>query len=178
RLKILDFGIARVAEGNKTRIGVPLTQVNMLIGTPGYMSPEEIDGGDVDHRSDIFAVGAVCYELLAYDEAFAGSNTRQIESRVMRGQPTPLASIVPGLDPEIDEIVLRALKRDPNKRYQDAGTFERALERLRSRLEPDVPAGQPRRPPPPPPQNPRGQSREARAEAAYQRALAASQGGA
>ena len=178
RLKILDFGIARVAEGSLTRVGLPLTQVNMLIGTPGYMSPEQIEGGEVDHRSDIFAVGAVCYELLAYDEAFAGTNTRQIESRVLRGQPAPLASVVPGLDPEIDEIVLRALKRDPNKRYQDAATFEKALERLRSRLGPDA-AAPPRRPtPPPPPQSARGKSRDARAEAAYQRALAAYNGGA
>ena len=177
RLKILDFGIARVAEGNKTRVGLPLTQVNMLIGTPGYMSPEQIEGGEVDHRSDIFAVGAVCYELLSYDEAFSGTNTRQIESSVLRGQPAPLASVVPGLDPEIDEIVLRALKRDPNKRYQDAATFERALESLRSRLGPDAP-GPPRRPTPPPPQTTRSNPRGARAEAAYQRALAASQGGA
>jgi serine/threonine protein kinase len=178
RLKILDFGIARVAEGGRTRVGLPLTQVNMLIGTPGYMSPEQIEGGEVDHRSDIFAVGAVCYELLAYDEAFAGTNTRQIESGVLRGQPVPLASRVPGLDPEIDEIVLRALKRDPNKRYQDAATFEAALERLRSHLGPDAP-GPPRRPtPPPPPQTAKGKSREARAEAAYQRALVAHKGGA
>src|SRR5262249_47351891 len=60
RLKILDFGIARVVGGNKTRIGTPLTMMNMAIGTPGYMSPEQIEGGAVDHRSDIFAVGAVC----------------------------------------------------------------------------------------------------------------------
>jgi serine/threonine protein kinase len=176
RLKILDFGIARVAEGNRTRVGLPLTQVNMMIGTPGYMSPEQIEGGEVDHRSDIFAVGAVCYELLSYDEAFAGTNTRQIESSVLRGQPVPLATVVPGLDPEIDEIVLRALKRDPNKRYQDAATFERALERVRSRMG-DAPAP-PRRPTPPPPPGARVKSREARAEAAYQRAVAASQGGA
>src|SRR5882672_5890831 len=100
RLKILDFGIARVAEGHKTQ-GGPLTQVNMMIGTPGYMSPEQIEGGEVDHRSDIFAVGAVCYELLSYDEAFSGTNTRQIEIQVLRGKPKPLATL--GLDPEIDE---------------------------------------------------------------------------
>jgi serine/threonine protein kinase len=175
RLKILDFGIARVVESSKTRIGVPLTQVNVSIGTPGYMSPEQIEGGEVDHRSDIFAVGAVCYELLSYNEAFAGMNTRQIESRVLRGQPAPLATIVPGLDPEIDEIVLRALKRDPNKRYQDALTFERALARLRSRLA-DI-EGTPYRATPPPPQNQRGMSREARAEAAYLRALHSFQNG-
>ena len=176
RLKILDFGIARIAEGNRTYVGLPLTQVNMMIGTPGYMSPEQIEGGEVDHRTDIFAVGAVCYELLSYDAAFSGTNTMQIESLVMRGQPAPLASRVAGLDPEIDEIVLRALKRDPNKRYQDAATFERALERLRSRLGPDAPAP-PQRPKPPPTQDQRGTSREARAEAAYQRALVAYKGG-
>jgi serine/threonine protein kinase len=176
RLKILDFGIAHVAEGHKSRVG-PLTQVNMMIGTPGYMSPEQIEGGEIDHRSDIFAVGAVCYELLSYDEAFPGTNTHQIEAQVLRGRPAPLTSRVPGLDPDIDEIVLRALKRDPNKRYQDAATFERALARVRSRLGPDEP-GPPDRPTPPPPHNLRGKSREVRAEAAYQRALAFFQGGA
>jgi serine/threonine-protein kinase len=170
RLKILDFGIARVAEASETRVGMPLTQVNIMIGTPGYMSPEQIEGGDVDHRSDIFAVGAVCYELLSYDEAFGGQNTRQIEAQVLRGQPKPLISIVPGLDPELDEVVARALKRDPNKRYQDAATFERALARVRARLGPDAQdAG--RRPTPPPP-NPK-LSREARADAAFQRAIEA-----
>jgi len=169
RLKILDFGIARVAEGNRTRIG-PLTQVNMMIGTPGYMSPEQIEDGQVDHRSDIFAVGAVCYELLSYGEAFAGTNTRQIESSVLRGQPAPLASRVPGLDPEIDQIVFRALKRDPNKRYQDASTFEKALERLRSRLGPEDTQGTLQRPTPPLP--PRGAGEKSRADAAYQRSLA------
>jgi serine/threonine-protein kinase len=177
RMKILDFGIARVAEGNRTRFGVPLTQVNMVIGTPGYMSPEQIQGGEVDHRSDIFAVGAVCYELLSYDEAFSGTNTRQIERKVLEGQPRPLTSIVPGLDPEVDEIVLRALKRDPIKRYQDAGTFERALERLRARIGPDA-EERARRPTPPPPPGPAVKSSEARAEAAYQRSLVAYQAGA
>src|SRR5262245_12956844 len=175
-LKILDFGIARVADAGRTRIGLPLTQMNMQIGTPGYMSPEQIEGGEVDHRSDIFAVGAVCYELLAFDEAFSGANTGQIESRVTRGTPRPLATLVPGLDPEIDEIILRALKTDPNKRYQDAATFQRALERYRLRLEPDAAESSPR-PTPPPPPGARGTTREARAEAAYQRALASYQSG-
>jgi serine/threonine protein kinase len=175
RLKILDFGIARVAEGNRTRVG-PITQVNMMIGTPGYMSPEQIEGGEVDHRSDIFAVGAVCYELFSYSEAFSGANTRQIERRVLQAKPASLASVVPGLDPEIDEIVQRALKRDPNKRYQDAATFEKALDRVRARMEPE-PQGE-RRPTPPPPQGSRGNTRPARADAAYQHALAASQRGA
>ena len=136
RLKILDFGIARVAEDNRTRFG-PLTAVNMMIGTPGYMSPEQLEAGEVDHRSDIFAVGAVCYELLSNTEAFAGTDTRMVERRVLTGKPTPLATLVPGIDPEIDEIIQRALKKEPNKRYQDAATFEKALERVRARMGPD-----------------------------------------
>ena len=171
RLKILDFGIARVTEDNRTRFG-PLTAVNMMIGTPGYMSPEQVEAGEVDHRSDIFAVGAVCYELLAYSEAFGGGDTRQVERRVLAGKPLPLTSLIPGIDPEIDEIIQRALKKDPNKRYQDAATFEKALERVRSRLGPDEAPERPR-PTPPPPQSAGGKSRALRAEAAYQRALEA-----
>ena len=170
RLKILDFGIARVTEDNRTRVG-PLTQVNMMIGTPGYMSPEQLEAGEVDHRSDIFAVGAVCYELLSSREAFGGIDTQQVERRVLAAKPAPLSSLVPGIDPEIDEIIQRALKRDPNKRYQDAATFEKALERVRLRMGPDERAEPPR--PAPPLQSAGGKSRAVRAEAAYQRALEA-----
>jgi hypothetical protein len=178
-LKILDFGIARIAESSKTRVGLPLTQVAMMIGTPGYMSPEQIDGGEVDHRSDIFAAGAVAYELLSYDEAFAGPNTQAIERHVLQGQPASLTTLVPGLDPEVNEIVMRALKREPVKRYQDAATFERALERVRARLSlQDAPAPAPPPPRPAPAAGVRASVREARAEAAYQRAIAARQEGA
>src|SRR5688500_174819 len=83
RLKILDFGIARVSEG-LTRVGVQVTQLNMRIGTPGYMSPEQIEGGDIDRRSDVFAVGAVCYELISHREAFTRANTRQLENKVLQ----------------------------------------------------------------------------------------------
>jgi protein kinase-like protein/List-Bact-rpt repeat protein len=177
RLKILDFGIARVTEDNRTRFG-PLTAVNMMIGTPGYMSPEQLEAGEVDHRSDIFAVGAVCYELLSNTEAFAGSDTLQVERRVLTGKPTPLASLVPGLDPEVDEIVQRALKKEPNKRYQDATTFEKALDRVRARMGPDDAAALPPPPPAPlPAQSVGGKSRSAKAEAAYQRALEAARAG-
>ncbi|MGH9139774.1 MAG: hypothetical protein ACRD2I_01385 [Vicinamibacterales bacterium] len=114
----------------------------------------------------------MCYELLSYNEAFAGADTRQVERRVMAGKPVPLASLVPGIDPEIDEIIQRALKKDPNKRYQDAATFEKALERVRARLGPDEAVESPR-PTPPPPPSMGGKSRAVRAEAAYQRALEA-----
>ena len=92
----------------------------MRIGTPGYMSPEQIEGGEIDRRSDIFAVGAVFYEFLAYREAFTGTNTRQIENKVLESHPVPLSSIVPDLDPEIQAIISTALAKNPRDRYQDA----------------------------------------------------------
>jgi hypothetical protein len=95
---------------------------------------------------------------------------------VLAGKPAALASLVPSLDPDLDEIVLRALKSDPNKRFQDATTFERALERVRARVGPDAPASS-HRPTPPPPSSARGQ-REARAEAAYRSAVASERDGA
>jgi tRNA A-37 threonylcarbamoyl transferase component Bud32 len=133
RLKVVDFGIARVAE-SLTRVGVQVTQLNMQVGTPGYMSPEQIEGADIDARSDIFAVGAVAYELFTGHEAFSGANTRQIERKVLEAQPTPILSLVRDLDPAICKIVGCALEKDPNRRYQDAQAMEEALEQQRVRL--------------------------------------------
>jgi hypothetical protein len=101
------------------------------------MSPEQIDGGDVDRRSDIFAIGAVMYELLSYCEAFSGATTREIEDKVMQSEPPPLASFfIPGLTPEIEAIVAKSLAKDPAERFQDAFEMERALERQRWQLGP------------------------------------------
>src|SRR5215471_5298725 len=116
-LKILDFGVARV-ESDLTRVGLRVPQVPARIGTPGYMSPEQLEGREIDRRSDIFSVGTVLYELISYAEAFSGANTAEIEAKVLRGRPVPLQSIVPGLDPEIAAIVDLAMQRDPAKRYQ------------------------------------------------------------
>jgi serine/threonine protein kinase len=174
RLRILDFGIARVAEGAMTRAAYAMTQVNMRIGTPGYMSPEQIEGGEVDARSDIFAVGTVFYELLSYREAFSGNSTRQIEDKVLQAQPTPLVSLIPGLNSAIAEIVSRALEKDPSKRYQDAGTLEQELEHQRWRLGPaETPS--PSRPTPQPGVR---RQQEPRGEAVYQRAHAVFEEGA
>ena len=182
RLKILDFGIARVSEGAMTRAGLQVTQVNMRIGTPGYMSPEQIEGGEIDRRSDVFAVGAVFYELLSYREAFTGANTRQIENKVLQVQPAPLVSLIPGLDPAVEEIVTKALAKDPNDRYQDAGAFEEALERQRWRLGPDDGHAQTARPTPKPTPIPSPgagrRSRDSRADAAFHRSLAVYEEGA
>lgn len=132
RLKIVDFGIARVTEG-LTRIG-KMTRVDMQIGTPGYMSPEQIEGGALDHRSDLFAVGVVLYELLTNTTAFPGNSTRQIERKVLEEQPPALNTIVPDLDPAVQAIVDKALQKDPALRYQSASEFAVALDSVHERL--------------------------------------------
>jgi serine/threonine-protein kinase len=134
RLKILDFGIARVADSSLTRFGVLASQLVMQIGTPGYMSPEQVQGAEIDARSDIFAAGAVCYALLAYRDPFTGKNPDEIERSVMVSSQVPLTSLVPDLDPEVVSIVTRALAKSREQRYPDAATMGAALERSRQRL--------------------------------------------
>jgi hypothetical protein len=175
-LKILDFGIARVAEGSMTRAAVQVTQFNMRIGTPGYMSPEQIEGTDIDRRSDTFAVGTVFYELLTYTAAFTGSTTRQIENKVLQSEPTPLRSLVADLAPEIAAIVGRALEKDPDKRYQDAESLQRALEHERWRLGPAISTPPALQATPPP--MPGRMSRDTRADAVYHRSMSVYQEGA
>ena len=171
RLRLLDFGIARVHEAGLTH-AVMMTQVNVRIGTPGYMSPEQIEGGEIDRRSDIFAVGAVLYELLLYKEAFKGANTRQIENQVLQSQPTPLVSLIPGLDPEIERIVSKALAKDVNERYQDAAELETAIQQQVWRLGPsDTPLPTVPATPTPGQAAPR-KSHESKAQVAHQRAIA------
>ncbi len=173
RLKILDFGIARVSEGLTRFGGVQVTQLNMRIGTPGYMSPEQIEGGEIDRRSDIFAVGAVCYELISYREAFSGTNTRQVENKVLQSQPERLTTLIPDIDPEIEQIINRALAKDPKDRFQDATSLEEAFERIRWRVGPSqTPLPTLVRPTPSPTPMPSRKSRDSRADVAYHRSLA------
>jgi serine/threonine protein kinase len=104
-LKILDFGIARIAKSSG------MTHAGMLIGTLNYMSPEQVSGQVADNRSDVFAVGAVMYELLSYRQAFPGGIEDGILYRLMNESPAPLEDACPGLDPEIFRIGLVRSKR-------------------------------------------------------------------
>jgi serine/threonine protein kinase len=126
-VKILDFGIVRTSSSGMTQTGV-------LVGTLAYMSPEQIAGKAIDHRSDIFSVGNVAYELISYKPAFPGTLQDGILGRVMHEAPAPLAHAVPDLDPEIIAIVDRALEKDPANRYQDLRDMRHDLIRVRRRL--------------------------------------------
>jgi eukaryotic-like serine/threonine-protein kinase len=128
-LKLLDFGIARVGPG--------MTQAGVLIGTLSYMSPEQVTGSTVDGRSDIFAVGAVLYELLTRRQAFPGRLDTGVLHKILHVPPEPLEALCADLDPEIIEIVARALEKDPAARYQELTTMRKDLQRVLRRLEGD-----------------------------------------
>ena len=114
QVKIMDFGIARMrASDQKTSTG-------LVLGTPKYMSPEQVSGTPVDHRSDIFSLGVVLYEMLTHTKLFSGEDTPQIFHNVINFQPPAPSRVNPEVPPMLDFVVERALKKDPAVRYQDA----------------------------------------------------------
>ena len=103
-----------------------------MIGTPGYMAPEQITGDPVDHRSDQFSMGVVFYELLAYAEPFAGDTLPMITHRIVSQEPTPIEQLVPDVRPDIIVSIVRtALKKSSAHRFKDADTMRVAISRVR-----------------------------------------------
>jgi serine/threonine-protein kinase len=134
QVKIMDFGIARMRQADfKTSTG-------MVLGTPKYMSPEQIAGEPVDHRSDIFSLGIVLYEMLTGTRLFAGEDVPQITHNVTNVEHEPPTHVNPELPAMVDFIVARALKKDPEVRYQDAydlaADLATCLAELRARTAP------------------------------------------
>ncbi|HTI36396.1 MAG TPA: protein kinase [Vicinamibacterales bacterium] len=113
-LKILDFGLARLTHDNSSG----LTQSGALLGTPHYMSPEQIEGRGIDHRSDIFSVGLVLYELLTYKKAYSGEGMHVVLHKITHEAPPPLREVDPTIDPALERIVEKAIERRPEDRYQ------------------------------------------------------------
>jgi predicted Ser/Thr protein kinase len=110
-LKVTDFGLAKNPSAN-------LTQAGVLLGTPSYMSPEQIQGQDLDGRSDLFSLGVVLYELLTGVRPFEGDSISTIIYRVLYEDARPPAAHNPALPPEINAILERALDKEPDRRYQ------------------------------------------------------------
>jgi serine/threonine-protein kinase len=112
--KIMDFGLARM------RVADHKTSTGMVLGTPKYMSPEQVAGQPVDQRSDVFSLGIVLHEMLTGTRLFAGEDTPQIMHNVVHVEHEPPSRIKPELPSMLDFVVARALKKDPVVRYQDA----------------------------------------------------------
>jgi hypothetical protein len=173
RLKILDFGIVRVLDASVS--SRELTRANMGIGTPGYMSPEQVRGGLLDARSDVFAVGAVAFELVSYREAFSGSTT-EVASQVASEEPVARLAELVGVDAELAAVIGSALEKSLDRRCQSAQSLGDAFARIRARLGDDDRASRPT--PAPSPGVERRTRRERAADVAYQRAAGAHADGA
>jgi serine/threonine-protein kinase len=114
QVKIMDFGVARM------RVSDLKTSTGVVLGTPRYMSPEQVAGLPVDHRTDIFSLGIVLYEMLTGSPLFAGEDMPQIMHKVSKLEQAPPSRVNPEVPPMLDFILARALKKDPDVRYQDA----------------------------------------------------------
>jgi len=127
-VQIMDFGLAKLRETS----GVSrLTKAGTTMGTMGYMSPEQIQGLDVDHRTDIFSLGVVLYELLAGESPFKGMHETAIMYEIVNVEAPPLSSIKEGFDPELDSIILECLEKDKDERCQSAKELAKDLRKIK-----------------------------------------------
>jgi formylglycine-generating enzyme required for sulfatase activity/serine/threonine protein kinase len=134
RVKILDFGLARGAGGGKG-----LTQSGAILGTPGYMAPEQAGGRPVDGRSDLFSLGCVLYRMVTGRAAFRGDDLLAVLMAIATETPPPPAELKPDLPPGLSELIMRLLEKAPADRPQTAGAVSAALGAL-ERQGPAAPA--------------------------------------
>jgi hypothetical protein len=127
RAKLMDFGIARLEKSDLTRSG-------MMIGTPDYMAPEQITGGEITPATDVFAVGAVLYEFLTGRPTFQGETLHALIYQVINQQPAPLREVSASVPAALQPIVDRALAKDPAERYPSAAAMAEALSSVRTAL--------------------------------------------
>ncbi len=122
--KVLDFGIARVAHGRPQQ---PLD--GFVLGSPHYLAPEQLEGREVDARTDIHALGVVFYELLAGRRAFAGDSVEQISTAILTHHPAPAHELRPEVPKALSQIAAKAMARDPEQRYHSALAMAMELRR-------------------------------------------------
>lgn len=131
--KILDYGVSKVTDGNMT------VTMGQLIGTPGYMSPEQAEGGPVDQRSDVFALGAVAYRALTGRRPFVGPDTPQILYQVVFGMPVRPRDVVSSLPRDVELVLGMAIAKKPQSRFDTAVGFANALRAAASgKLDPRI----------------------------------------
>lgn len=124
-VQIMDFGLA------KLRGATRLTKEGSTVGTAGYMSPEQVQGQDTDHRSDIFSLGVLLYEMLTGQIPFKGVHDTAIAYEIVNVDSPPMSSIKPDISPELDAIILECLEKDPKERSQSASQIAVDLKRCR-----------------------------------------------
>jgi eukaryotic-like serine/threonine-protein kinase len=134
RIKILDFGLAKLLEPahatpDDTTFAA-LTGERAVLGTPAFMSPEQAEGRKLDARSDVFSFGAMLYEMATGRKPFAGETALSLLARILGEEPKPPSEIVGSIPPALEAVILRCLRKDPDRRYQTMADLKVALEDL------------------------------------------------
>lgn len=135
RVKVLDFGLAKLTRPDAGGQGQTMTHSvdsgpGMMLGTVGYMSPEQARGLAADHRSDIFALGAILYEMISGQRAFHGETAADTLTAILKDDPPELTAINPRVPPALERIVRHCLEKNPNERFQSARDIAFDLELL------------------------------------------------
>ncbi|MCA8984611.1 MAG: serine/threonine-protein kinase [Planctomycetaceae bacterium] len=133
-IKIADFGLAQLTLGGER---LNLTQEGVTMGTPLYMSPEQVQGNKVDQRSDIYSFGVTCYHMFAGRPPFRGETAIAIAMKQVNSQPSPLGRRRPDLPPAICNLVHRMMAKKPEERYPDAGALLNEIRRISKSLQSD-----------------------------------------
>ncbi|MEJ2084111.1 MAG: protein kinase [Acidobacteriota bacterium] len=139
RVKVLDFGLAKLAresaltEDSATQ-ALPLTGEGSVLGTVPYMSPEQLRGLELDHRSDIFSLGVLLYELATGKRPFSGASNADVTSSILKEAPPLVTDLKPALPRHLGRIVAHCLEKEPNRRYQSALDIRNELEGLRDEV--------------------------------------------
>ena len=124
-VKLTDFGIARVQGGE----ALQQTEVGMVMGTPQYMSPEQVAGNVVDGRSDLFSLGAILYELLTGTKAFDNDSVARLMLQIMQQEPTPISQMAPEVPAGMQRIIRKLMNKRPEQRFAKGAQVVKALER-------------------------------------------------
>ena len=132
-VKVLDFGLAKLTEaaGPEAETAATRSGEGAVLGTAAYMSPEQAEGKRIDTRSDIFSFGSMLYEMLAGQRAFQGDTKASTIASILREEPKPVGQVAEGLPREVERIVRRCLRKDPEHRFQTMADLRVALEELK-----------------------------------------------
>jgi hypothetical protein len=138
RLKILDFGLA-IMESAAVRAvaGSPITQPGAIMGTPAYMAPEQLNGGKVDARTDVFALGVLLYEYATGTHPFEAPTPLARVARLLETDPAPIQGLRPDLPPQLVSVITRSLRKTPEERFASAAELAVALSRDADQLSRD-----------------------------------------
>jgi serine/threonine-protein kinase len=135
-LKVTDFGIARLTDSSKTKTG-------MVLGTPSYMSPEQLAGRKIEGRSDLFSLAVSLYQLLCGKLPFEGDSMAQLMFKIANEPPIDIRTVNPAIAPSLVALLERAMAKDPDQRYQTGEEFGGALRAALSGAAAPAPAAAP-----------------------------------